>query len=109
MSDPFRPYERLVRIRILGTPVEVPEKNSLLRCFQFVSPETVPYGRFCWNQECQYCRIRIRLPDDTEEREILSCKFMSSEGVEVTWLSEELTVCLRRKLAGLAGRASGPA
>lgn len=105
MPDPFRPYERLVRITVLGTPVEVPEKNSLLRCFQFISPETIPYGRFCWNQECQYCRIRIRLPDDDQEREILSCKFISSDGVEITWLSEELTLCLRRRLAGLAGRA----
>ncbi len=39
---PFRPYERLVSIKILGKTFDVPEKNSLLRCFQFISPETIP-------------------------------------------------------------------
>src|SRR2546425_8724719 len=46
---------------------QVPEKNSVLRCFQFISPDTIPYGRFCWNQECQYCRIDCQLPDDRSE------------------------------------------
>jgi len=49
----FRPYERLVKIKILGKMFEVPEKNTILRCFQYISPETIPYGRFCWNQDCQ--------------------------------------------------------
>lgn len=107
MSDPFRPFERLVRITIRGRRFEVPENNSLLRCFQFLSPETIPYGRFCWNQECQYCRIRIRLPDDDQEREILSCKFISSEGIEITWLAEELELCLRRKLGSGGKEGAG--
>ncbi len=64
VTDPFRPYERLVKIKLLKKTVEVPEKNSLLRCFQFLSPETIPYGRFCWNQDCQYCRVMAKLPDD---------------------------------------------
>jgi len=98
MSGPFRPYERLVAIRVLGKRFRVPEKNSLLRCFQFVSPDTIPYGRFCWNQECQYCRVSCRLPSDAEPREILSCKFLVFEGLEVTTLSEELEWCLRSKL-----------
>ncbi len=42
MSEPFRPYEKLVDITILGKKFQVPERNSLLRCFQFISPETVP-------------------------------------------------------------------
>src|SRR5438067_1330978 len=46
VAEPFRPYERLVKIKLLKKTVEVPEKNSLLRCFQFLSPETIPYGRF---------------------------------------------------------------
>ena len=53
MSEPFRPYEKLVDITIYGKKFQVPERNSLLRCFQFISPETIPYGRFCWNQDCQ--------------------------------------------------------
>ncbi len=100
MPDPFRPYERLVEIRICGKAFRVPEKNSLLRCFQFISPETIPYGRFCWNQECQYCRVECQLPDQSSAAPLLSCKFVVCEGLAVTALSEELRWCLKRKLGG---------
>jgi len=66
MSEPFRPYEKLVEIKVFGKTFQVPERNSLLRCFQFISPETIPYGRFCWNQDCQYCRVSCQLPDEDE-------------------------------------------
>ena len=95
---PFRPYERLVSIKILGKTFDVPEKNSLLRCFQFISPETIPYGRFCWNQDCQYCRVECKLPDDDETREMISCKFMVMPGMEITKVSPELKGCLRAAL-----------
>ncbi len=36
MSEPFRPYEKLVEISIFGKKFQVPERNSLLRCFQFI-------------------------------------------------------------------------
>jgi hypothetical protein len=79
MSDIFRPYEKLVEITILGKKTFlVPERNSLLRAFQFISPETIPYGRFCWNQECQYCKVMCQLADDDQARPILSCKFIVS-------------------------------
>jgi hypothetical protein len=95
---PFRPYERLVAIKIQGKTFRVPERNSLLRCFQFISPETIPYGRFCWNQDCQYCRVMCQLPDDDKPREMLACKFMVMAGMEVTELSEDLKSCLARIL-----------
>jgi hypothetical protein len=98
MSEPFRPYEKLVDITILGKKFQVPERNSLLRCFQFLSPETIPYGRFCWNQDCQYCRVSCQLPDDDESREMLACKFIVMPGMEVNELSQELKWCLRAKL-----------
>ncbi len=98
MSEPFRPFERMVRITILGKTFEVPEKNSLLRCFQYLSPDTIPYGRFCWNQECQYCRVECQLPDDDQSREMISCKFLVMEGMNVTRLSPELRSCLRAVL-----------
>jgi hypothetical protein len=98
MSEPFRPYEKLVDITILGKKFQVPERNSLLRCFQFISPETIPYGRFCWNQDCQYCRVTCQLPDDDESREMLSCKFIVMPGMEISDLSQELKWCLRAKL-----------
>jgi len=98
MSDPFRPFERLVEISILGKKFKVPEKNSVLRCFQYISPETIPYGRFCWNQDCQYCRIQCQLPDDHQPREMLSCKFLVMDGMAITGLTPELRFCLRSKL-----------
>jgi hypothetical protein len=95
---PFRPYERLVQIKIMGKKFDVPERNSLLRCFQFISPDTIPYGRFCWNQDCQYCRIEGQLPDDDQPRELLACKFMVMPGMEIVSLSEDLKACLRTAL-----------
>ena len=94
----FRPYERLIEITILGKTFQVPEKNSVLRCFQYISPETIPFGRFCWNQECQYCRVTCVLPDDEEPRQMLSCKFIVVPGMKITGLSEELGMCLKSKL-----------
>jgi hypothetical protein len=94
----FRPYERLVQIKILGKTFEVPEKNTILRCFQYISPETIPYGRFCWNQDCQYCRVVGKLVDDDQPHELLSCKFLVSAGMEITEISPELKYCLRNKL-----------
>ena len=98
MSGPFRPYEHLVKIKVLGKTVKVPDRNSVLRCFQFLSPETIPYGRFCWNQDCQYCRIMVKLPDDDRAREMLSCKFIVMPGMEITAMSPELKLCLRPAL-----------
>jgi hypothetical protein len=98
MGGLFRPYERLVEIKIRGKTFLVPEKNSLLRCFQYLCPESIPYGRFCWNQECQYCRVDCQLPDDDAPRPILSCKFIVSGGLEITQLSPELLWCMKNKL-----------
>lgn len=98
MGEIFRPYEKLVEITVLGKTFLVPERNSLLRAFQFISPETIPYGRFCWNQECQYCRVSCQLSDDNEARPILSCKFLVSEGMNISEMAPELVGCLRGKL-----------
>jgi hypothetical protein len=105
MSEVFRPYERLVEITILGKTFLVPERNSLLRAFQFISPETIPYGRFCWNQECQYCKVNCQLSDDDQARPILSCKFIVSEGMNISELAPELVGCLRTKLGQAASTA----
>jgi NADH dehydrogenase/NADH:ubiquinone oxidoreductase subunit G len=98
IADIFRPYEKLVEITILGKNFLVPERNSLLRAFQFISPETIPYGRFCWNQECQYCKVSCKLADDDQSRPILSCKFLVSEGMNISEMAPELVGCLRGKL-----------
>ena len=109
MSAPgpvFRPYERLVKITVKGKEYEVPDGNMLLRALQFLAPETIPYGRFCWNQECQYCRVSCRLADDDQSRPILSCKFIVSEGMNISDLAPELVGCLRSKLGPSDGLVS---
>jgi hypothetical protein len=106
MDDVFRPYEKLVEVTILGKTFLVPERNSLLRAFQFISPETIPYGRFCWNQECQYCKVSCQLSDDDRARPILSCKFIVSEGMNIPWLAPELVGCLRTKLGAVASSSA---
>ncbi|HTZ74441.1 MAG TPA: hypothetical protein VMB47_11005 [Candidatus Aquilonibacter sp.] len=98
MSGVFRPFEKLVEITIMGKPFLVPERNSVLRAFQYISPETIPYGKFCWSQDCQYCKADCQLPDDDQPRSIQTCQFMVSEGIRITNLSPELIGCLRAKL-----------
>ncbi len=46
-SDLLDPYEKLVIVEILGKQVQVPEKNRLLRCFQYLSLNSISYGDFC--------------------------------------------------------------
>jgi len=97
MSDAlYRNYERLVEITILGKSFQVPEKNTCLRAFQYVSPETIPYGRFCWNQECQLCRVTYTVSNqpDAPPRTILACKVLVADGMQITELSEELRYCM---------------
>ncbi|MGH8245276.1 MAG: 2Fe-2S iron-sulfur cluster-binding protein [Gammaproteobacteria bacterium] len=93
----YHPYDRLVKIKVLGKTAEVPENNILLRAFQFISPETVPYGRFCWNEECQYCRVTI-IGLDGKEHRVLSCKVLVRDGMEIIWMDQELHMLLKKAL-----------
>jgi len=93
MSDPlYRDYEKLVEITIMGKKFQVPEKNICLRAFQYVSPDTIPYGRFCWNQECQLCRVAYTMDgqNDATPRPILACKVLVANGMQIVELSDEL-------------------
>src|SRR5438093_622921 len=66
-ADLLDPYEKLVSIEVLGSEVSVPEKNRLLRCFQYLSINTVSYGDFCWNGECTNCQICYHPPIDCQK------------------------------------------
>jgi NADH dehydrogenase/NADH:ubiquinone oxidoreductase subunit G len=91
----YRPFDRLLKIEIASRIVEVPENNSLLRALQYLAPVDVAMGRFCWNEECQYCRITYDLGEGTPERNALACKLGVREGMRVRELSLELRYCLR--------------
>lgn len=91
----FRPFSRLVKISLLGRTFEVPENNTLLRCLQYLAPEQVSYGRFCWNEECQYCRVTFDLGEGTPSRAALACKVMVQDGMRLTGITPEIKYCVR--------------
>lgn len=93
-SDLLDPYEKFVAIEIVGHAVEVPENNRLLRCFQFLSLETISYGDFCWNGDCTNCQFWYHEAGQTEahDRTALACRFDVREGIVVTRLSPHLII-----------------
>ena len=88
-SDLLDPFERLVPIEILGARVQVPEKNRLLRCFQFLSLKTISYGDFCWNGECTNCQIWYQTNGEsqTTDKPALACRLEVIEGMQITSMS----------------------
>ena len=88
-ADLLDPYEKLVSIEIVGRQVSVPEKNRLLRCFQYLSINTISYGDFCWNGDCTNCQIWYHLNGQTEQsdRPALSCRLECEDGMVITKLS----------------------
>ncbi len=88
-SDLLDPYERLVPIEILGHRTEVPEKNRLLRCFQYLSLKTISYGDFCWNGECTNCQVWYHQAGQSEadDRPGLACRMEVAEEMVITKLN----------------------
>ena len=87
--DLLDPYDQLVTIEILGKRVEVPEKNRLLRCFQFLSLNTISYGDFCWNGDCTNCQIWYHTEGQIRENDKpgLACRMEVIEGMVITSMS----------------------
>ena len=90
----FEPYDRLVTVRYLGREVRVPEKNLLLRCFQFLEPMEIPYGDFCWNGDCRNCTLTLMR--DGVQIETLACQTTVREGDEIVEAGPEV----RRAMIG---------
>ncbi|MEP6902254.1 MAG: 2Fe-2S iron-sulfur cluster-binding protein [Actinomycetota bacterium] len=87
-KDIFEPFDKLIEIEICGTIREVPENNSLLRCFQFLSMETISYGDFCWNGDCLNCQVWLKNGD--KEKSVLSCRTKVEEGMKIIRLNNEI-------------------
>ena len=87
-SDIFEPFDRLVEIEICGAIREVPENNTLLRCFQYLSMETVSLGDFCWNGDCANCQVW--LAGGGREKAVLSCRTKVEKGMKIVRVSEEI-------------------
>lgn len=102
-NDLLDPYERLVDIEVLGTQVEVPEKNRLLRCFQFLSLKTISYGDFCWNGECTNCQIWYHTEGQTkaDDKPGLACRLEVIEKMTITSMAPYI------KLDGITDKEEG--
>ena len=104
----FRPYKKLVTLTILGRQFAVPENNFLLRGFQYLCPESISYGRYCWNEECQYCRVTVSRDRSAKAQQAISCKLLVEEGMRVEELSAELRWNLRKILSPAREESSPP-
>lgn len=98
MSDFYEPYQRLIRIVVLGKVFEVPENNLLLRQMQFVSPD-IGYGRYCWNGECRNCEVVYRLGPDGPDLPALACRVKGNEVMRVIRLAFEVKYNMSEALA----------
>lgn len=87
-KDIFEPFEKLVEIEISGEKRQVPENNSLLRCFQYLSLETVSYGDFCWNGDCANCRVWLE--NTAQNKPVLACRTKVKENMRIVRMSEEI-------------------
>lgn len=89
MAEFYEPYERLIRIVVLGREFEVPDNNLLLRQLQFVS-EDIGMGRYCWNGECRYCEVQYRRNGDKTDTPALACRIKGLPGMRITRLAPEV-------------------
>ena len=108
LADVYEPWERLIRIVVLGKVLEVPEKNLLLRQLQYVS-EDVGMGRYCWNAECRYCEVHYTRPGDPAEHVGLACRLRVFEGMRLTKLAPEVRYNLSDALARAPKEGGGEA
>ena len=108
MSDVYEPWQRLIRIVVLGKRLEVPENNLLLRQLQYVS-EDVGMGRYCWNAECRYCEVSYQRPGDEAEHTGLACRLRGFEGMRLTKLAAEVRYNMSETLARAPRDEDAPA
>jgi hypothetical protein len=95
--DYYEPWERLIRIVVLGKALEVPENNLLLRQLQYVAPD-IGAGRYCWNGECRYCEVSYGR-DGAPSQTALACRVKGLPGMRLTKVAFEIKYNLADALA----------
>ena len=85
----FESFEELVEIEVCRARAVVPEKNKLLRCFQYLRMDAVSVGDYCWNGDCTNCQIWYRA-EDGEIKSALACRLYVRPGMVITGLSANL-------------------
>lgn len=86
----FEPYEKLIEIVIMGVSQMVPEKNTLLRCFQYLAMESISYGDFCWNGDCLNCQIWLQKGD--KEKAVIACRTIVAENMKIVRMAKEIVL-----------------
>jgi len=88
LPEIFQPFERLIELDILGEKYQVPENNTLLRCFQYLSMESISYGDFCWNGECLNCQAWLQKGD--KEKAVITCRTIVEENMKIVRLADDI-------------------
>ena len=88
-SGLFENFDELVEIDLCRQRTMVPEKNKLLRCFQYIRMDAVSVGDYCWNGECTNCLIWYKA-EDGEIKSALACRLYVRPGMVITDLSTNL-------------------
>lgn len=89
-SDIFEPYEKLITIEICGEIRQVPENNTLLRCFQFLALEKISMGNFCWNGTCTNCQVWLN--NSKAVKPVLACRTEVRENMKIVKISDEINL-----------------
>ena len=97
MDDLLEPYQKLIRIVVLGRVFDVPENNMLLRQMQFVAPD-IGSGRYCWNAECRYCEVEYTRGEGAATP-ALACRIKGFDGMCVTKCAGEIRYNMSEALA----------
>ena len=97
MDDLLEPYQKLIRLVVLGRVFQVPENNVLLRQMQFVAPD-IGSGRYCWNAECRYCEVEYTRGDGVSTP-ALACRVKGLDGMQVTRCAVEIRYNMSDALA----------
>jgi hypothetical protein len=69
----FKSFDELIEIEVCGRPFQVPEKNNLLRCFQFLEMDAVAMGDYCWNGDCSNCLVSLK-SESGAVRTVMACR-----------------------------------
>jgi hypothetical protein len=98
MADLYEPFDKLIRLIVLGRAFDVPENNLVLRQMQYVAPD-IGMGKYCWNAECRYCEIEYCREPGGASTPALACRLKGLEGMRITKAALEIRYNMSEALA----------
>jgi hypothetical protein len=79
----YAPFRRLLPVEIDGQVYQLPENNPLLRGIQFLDPDCLTYGNFCWNADCRTCVVHIQAGAPDGPGHYLACQVEPVAGMRL--------------------------